>query len=88
MNRSVIVWGPPGCGKTTNKEKLKRHFGLGKVLDGADFISRLERHHLVDHLILCNDPADLPGAALSLASHRYEDVVFQSAMRVTKGGAA
>lgn len=79
---SVIVYGPPGCGKTTNQDRLKRHFGLSKVLDFS-CIERLqpERMHRVDHLILCINPGQLPGAFLGLPCHAFAD-----AMRKTKGG--
>lgn len=80
---SVIVYGPPGCGKTTNKDRIKRHFGLGQVLDfGSLGTLRPSAHHLVDHLILCIDPYELPGAFLPLKEHVYADV-----MRAMKGGA-
>lgn len=80
---SVIVYGPPGCGKTTNKDRLKRHFGLGSVLDfGSLGALQVERLHRVDHLILCIDPGDLPGAFLGLPCHSYAEV-----MRAMKGGA-
>lgn len=33
MNQSVIVYGPQGCGKTTNAHALAKHFGLHKIVD-------------------------------------------------------
>ncbi|TAA45677.1 hypothetical protein [Pseudoxanthomonas winnipegensis] len=36
MNRSVIVHGPQGCGKTRNAVALARHFGLSQILDDQD----------------------------------------------------
>ena len=33
MNRTVIVHGPAGCGKTRNAEKLMRHFGMNRIVD-------------------------------------------------------
>lgn len=89
MNKSVIVFGPPGCGKTSNQDQLKRHFGVGKVLDvNPDRAFRVTPDHLVDHLILCMDPKQLPGALLGLPCHEFTKVVFDAAMRATKGGAA
>lgn len=31
--RAVLVYGPQGCGKTTNAERLRRHFGCATVQD-------------------------------------------------------
>ena len=31
--KSVIVYGPPGCGKTRNKKLLMMYFNLSKVQD-------------------------------------------------------
>lgn len=28
-----IVWGPPGSGKTKNKERIRQHFGAVMVVD-------------------------------------------------------
>ncbi len=33
MARSVIVYGPQGCGKTFNREAIMAHFGLGQVIE-------------------------------------------------------
>ena len=30
---TVIVYGPPACGKTRNARKLARHFGVKKIVD-------------------------------------------------------
>ena len=30
---SVIIYGPQGCGKTTNAKALADHFGLTKIVD-------------------------------------------------------
>jgi hypothetical protein len=32
-NKSVIVFGPQGCGKTVNGERLAQHFGLPTIVD-------------------------------------------------------
>ncbi len=35
--RSVIVYGPQGCGKTRNAEALRIHFGLATVCEADDW---------------------------------------------------
>lgn len=30
---SVVIYGPPGCGKTRNAQALAKHFGLRIILD-------------------------------------------------------
>jgi hypothetical protein len=32
-----VVYGPAGCGKTRNAEALRLHYGMDRVIDGADF---------------------------------------------------
>lgn len=65
MNKSVVVYGPAGCGKTVNSRKLAAHFGVRKVKDWApgDFIPN------TDHLLLSQvDPRDIeprPGTQLN-----------------------
>jgi len=34
MPKSIIVYGPQGCGKTTNAEKMRKAFNLKKIVDG------------------------------------------------------
>ncbi|WOH61942.1 hypothetical protein [Bradyrhizobium sp. BWC-3-1] len=36
MNKSVIVYGPQGCGKTHWKERIARHLGLQFIVDEWD----------------------------------------------------
>lgn len=33
MIRSMIIYGPAGCGKTRNAERLMEHFGLTRIVD-------------------------------------------------------
>jgi Holliday junction resolvasome RuvABC ATP-dependent DNA helicase subunit len=40
MPKSVIVYGPRGCGKTTNATRIAKALGLTKVIDGAEFDPR------------------------------------------------
>ena len=34
LNKSVVIFGPPGCGKTRNGHRLAKHFGLRYVFEG------------------------------------------------------
>ena len=36
MHESIIVHGPPGCGKTFNAVTIARHFGLCRIFDNQD----------------------------------------------------
>lgn len=36
MNKSIIVYGPQGCGKTRYAERMRKHFGLSSVVDDFD----------------------------------------------------
>lgn len=36
MHQSIIVHGPPGCGKTFNAVTIARHFGLCRIFDNQD----------------------------------------------------
>ncbi len=33
---SVIIYGPQGCGKTSNAEALAKHFGLNHIIDDGE----------------------------------------------------
>jgi len=33
MAQSIYIYGPAGCGKTTNSEKLRKYFKQGRVVD-------------------------------------------------------
>lgn len=54
--KSVIVYGPQGCGKTRHAEALAAHFGVGRVVDEWMPGDPVE----VDALHLCQ--VEVPGA--------------------------
>lgn len=33
MTRSIIVYGPQGCGKSLHAERLRKHYGLKHVIE-------------------------------------------------------
>ncbi len=43
----TIVYGPMGCGKTRNSQRLAHHFGYVKIVDGWDGRSELPPNCLV-----------------------------------------
>lgn len=63
MSKTVIVYGPQGCGKTLNAEKLRKYFGCTSVveLDAPTTTQRAAGRVLkADALHLTNeDPATL-----------------------------
>lgn len=53
-NKSVLVYGPQGSGKTLHAEELRQHFGLAAVLD--DWLPG-SPWPIKDHLVLSHEPA-------------------------------
>lgn len=75
---TVIVYGPMGCGKTRNAERLRRHFKCTHVLDGwSDGDDRIinPRGCLV---LTVYPPAHYPAQA--------KVVAFDAAMRQIQAG--
>jgi len=50
---SVIIYGPAGCGKTKNAEKLRAYFKCEKIVDGATFA---DFNKSKNYLYLTNEP--------------------------------
>lgn len=66
---SIIVYGPPGCGKTTNKDKLAKYFGKSHIVDNwmpGDDIPN-------DSLILTSSP----GAVKSMVNTNVSVFAFK-----------
>lgn len=74
---TVIVYGPQGCGKSLNAEKLRKGFGLDRVIDDWDGRERLPRHGA---LVLTHDIQAMNGV------RNAERYTFEAAMR--RAGAA
>lgn len=77
MHQSIIVHGPPECGKTWNSIAIARHFGLSRILDDQDPFN-LPTGISTDTLILTR--VNLRGRA-EVASCRviaYEDAAFEA----------
>lgn len=56
---SIIVYGPPGCGKTTNKDKLARHFNKTLIID--DWIPG---DNIPDNALILTNTPGIAGALL------------------------
>lgn len=54
-HKSVIVYGPPGSGKTRHAEALRKHFELNTVLD-ADELYGIKELPATGALILMHSP--------------------------------
>jgi replication-associated recombination protein RarA len=44
MEKSIIVYGPQGSGKTTLAPEIMKHFGLKKLIDGAKPGGHIPKH--------------------------------------------
>lgn len=61
----VIVHGPKASGKTTNAERLRKHFKCKRIVDGWDGYSHSTRPRLKDGdlALTCDEPPfSVPGA--------------------------
>ena len=67
---TTIVWGPPGCGKTHNAERLREHFGCDRIVDEW---SKFDRRSLrADDLVLTVEMMAADPRAI-----RFEDAMRQ-----------
>lgn len=55
MNKSIVIYGPQGTGKTLNAERIAKHFNLGRIieLDGFKDETRISADPM-DVLFLTN----------------------------------
>lgn len=81
MNRTVVVYGPQGCGKTQNAERLRTCFGLDYVIDNWEGGELVPLHGaLVLTSLTESDLAEVVSASVRRAD-------FGSAMRAARGAA-
>ncbi|HYE39912.1 MAG TPA: hypothetical protein VEB23_08270 [Ramlibacter sp.] len=59
MTASIVIYGPQGCGKTLNGDKLARYFGLQRVVDDGLDLGGHVRVPASGALVLTNDPEEL-----------------------------
>lgn len=55
MRESLIVHGPPGCGKTHNAVTLARHFGMERIIDDQDPAALPPGIHEATLILTCVD---------------------------------
>lgn len=70
MNQSIVIYGPQGCGKSMNAQRLARRFGLAHVVDDVEHWTQ---HALMGMgtLYLCNTiPPDFVFGQLVVYSFR------------------
>lgn len=54
-NRSIVIFGPQGCGKANQAARLQQHFGLSKVYDSdCEGLTSSKQLPRFDTLILAN----------------------------------
>lgn len=74
MRKTIVVHGPPGCGKSRNAAALARHFRVTDVVDEFDPV----RHRLTPGALhLTNAPGEVAGAD----NYRFEDIRFNHNLR-------
>jgi cytidylate kinase len=52
MNKSCVVYGPQGCGKTLHAKRIAKHLGLSKIVEADDAILQHRRLSPTDTLYL------------------------------------
>lgn len=82
MSDSIVVYGPPGCGKTTNAQRLKKALGMKSVQEGVQYFASRKSVPMSDTLILVCDPSELPNSAKALKT-----IPYAQAMARVNGGA-
>ena len=79
IEKSVIVYGPQGCGKTRNAEAILKHFNLRQVLD--DVFSLKGAPVFGTPILTCLRPEELVSRGFIDGSYRrvfaYEDVMVR-----------
>ncbi|WP_414539273.1 hypothetical protein [Stenotrophomonas forensis] len=66
MSRSVVIYGPRVCGKNTNPQELREHFGLQAVIE--DWHGR-SSYPLDNTLVLTDNPDAVADTSSKLMHH-------------------
>ncbi len=54
MEKSIVVYGPKGCGKTRNAKAIAKAFGLGDIVDDWEPRTPVLKRQSVNTLFLTN----------------------------------
>lgn len=94
----IVIHGPPACGKTRNKEALRRHFGCRRIVDGWEAHSdRADPSHHDgspirdgDLILTTDDPVAIYRAAplrgMSFAVHSFAAAIEAASKAAQAGG--
>lgn len=74
MNKSIIVYGPQGCGKTRYAERIAKHFGL-TIINDADDPRQLRDFHRMKCLLLTSTDKATICAELMLDPSEFNRVL-------------
>ncbi|WP_242890288.1 hypothetical protein [Stenotrophomonas maltophilia] len=66
MSRSVVIYGPPLCGKNANVQELREHFGLHDVIEDWDEHSS---YPLDNTLVLTENPDAVADSSSKVMHH-------------------
>lgn len=78
MAKSIVVYGPKGCGKTRNAQKIARIYGLHTVVEADEpgALGRVKGGGRRGHLFLTNDlETSTVAAAISGANVLHYDTL-------------
>ena len=75
----LFIYGPRGCGKTTNGERFRKHYGKELVYEEAQFDDNTTKQ-LNRCIVLCNDRPD----EVILNVFNAEAISFADAMKASE----
>ncbi|KKC24894.1 hypothetical protein [Sphingomonas sp. SRS2] len=88
----IVIHGPPACGKTFNRERLREHFGCRRIVDSWDAYSgqgdgRSQRLRDGDLILTCDSPEAIYGSkalrGMSYGVHAFEAAIEAAGGRIS-----
>lgn len=68
---SIVIYGPQGCGKTKNAEKLREYFECDSVIDGA-----FPTHYRNDNVLYLTNGNISDSVKFNHSVIPYEDAMY------------